>query len=791
MRDLGYSGPKFTWCNRQDPSGYVKVRLDRVVVNTDFTDCFDGCHVENIIATSSDHYAIRIGLSSFVRECEQRPVQQGFKFEAMWLRATDYKDTMEQAWAVDRSSELSLQSTWDNLQNVAASLKTWSRDSFGSVRKQISKLERRLLSIRTAPASDASIVEERNLEKNLCELFEREEIMERQRSRIDWLKEGDRNTSFFQARAKARRHTNRIQCLQRDGGSFCETQGDIKGMVQKFYDELFYSQPCDTATVLDAIPQKVSSEMNDDLCKPYSNEEIKTALFQMGPTKAPGPDGFPALFYQTHWNFLEKEICQAVRDFLDGKPIRNGFCDSSAFVPGRLITDNTLIAYECLHTIRKQRAKQPFFAMKIDMMKAYDRVEWDYLHGCLSKLGFGLMENLLIQLYPLEVSDKVTQSVLICSSCVLKGSGQLVNKDKSSLFFGKHCPKHVKQRVKKLLGISNEALNDYYLGMPTELPVDTCEKFRQIIADEWWGREDGKRKLHWRSWEWLTTPKALGGMGFRDMALFNLVMLAKQGWRLLTDPSSLCARVLKCRYFPTSNFWNAMAPRSAFATWRAILAGREILQMGVQWGIGNGEDVCILTDHWIPLFPPHRLHPLLPIPATAKVKCLIDEEAGSWNEDSVRAFFRDDVAAEILRIPISRHGGMDFLRWPFTKYGEYTEHNYNDDISPMLRVAVSVVVWRVWCMHFYSVRVQEPRESSSSNTMWTPPPPGVIVINSDAAIFSEINMSGAGVVALNHEGASRPIGNVATRRHCPSNVSIRGVLAFGIVGVGSEPAERH
>lgn len=60
----------------------------------------------------------------------------------------------------------------------------------------------------------------------------------------------------------------------------------------------------------------------------------------------------------------------------------------SAFVPGRLITNNTLIAYEFLHTIRKQRAKQQFFAMKIDMMKAYDHVQWDYLHGCLSKLGF-------------------------------------------------------------------------------------------------------------------------------------------------------------------------------------------------------------------------------------------------------------------------------------------------------------------------------------------------------------------------------------------------------------------
>ena len=54
----------------------------------------------------------------------------------------------------------------------------------------------------------------------------------------------------------------------------------------------------------------------------------------------------------------------------------------------RLITDNALVAYECLHTIRKQKSKKAFFALKIDMMKAYDRVDWSYLHGCLMKLGF-------------------------------------------------------------------------------------------------------------------------------------------------------------------------------------------------------------------------------------------------------------------------------------------------------------------------------------------------------------------------------------------------------------------
>jgi hypothetical protein len=79
---------------------------------------------------------------------------------------------------------------------------------------------------------------------------------------------------------------------------------------------------------------------------------------------------------------------------------------------------------------------------------------------------------------------------------------------------------------------------------------------RSIISNYWWGIENENKKLHWCSWEWLIAPKALGGMGFRDMELFNQALLAKQCWWLLTVPDSLCARVLKGRYFPNSSFWD-------------------------------------------------------------------------------------------------------------------------------------------------------------------------------------------------------------------------------------------
>ena len=90
----------------------------------------------------------------------------------------------------------------------------------------------------------------------------------------------------------------------------------------------------------------------------------------------------------------------------------------SAFVLGGLLTDNVLIAYECLHTIRNQNSKRPFFALKIDMMKAYDRVEWNYLYGCLCNLGFApswiqmVMRCVTRVRYAVRVNGELTEPVV-------------------------------------------------------------------------------------------------------------------------------------------------------------------------------------------------------------------------------------------------------------------------------------------------------------------------------------------------------------------------------------------
>jgi hypothetical protein len=130
-----------------------------------------------------------------------------------------------------------------------------------------------------------------------------------------------------------------------------------------------------------------------------------------------------------------------------------------------------------------------------------------------------------------------------------------------------------------------------------QLPTSICDSLQKAIADYWWGFEDGRKKMHWSSWAWLSTPKALGGMGFRDFILFNQDMMGRQAWRVLTDPQSLCARMLKGRYFPHCDIWDAPHPRSSSFTWRSMCHGMQLVKLGVWWTVGDGNKMKVLSNN--------------------------------------------------------------------------------------------------------------------------------------------------------------------------------------------------
>jgi len=90
----------------------------------------------------------------------------------------------------------------------------------------------------------------------------------------------------------------------------------MAAMAQDFFKSMYTRDDnVDPEVLKQYLPERVSRDMNEKLCMEFSDEEIGNALFQIGPLKAPGPDGFPARFFQRNWGMMKEDIIRAVKEF--------------------------------------------------------------------------------------------------------------------------------------------------------------------------------------------------------------------------------------------------------------------------------------------------------------------------------------------------------------------------------------------------------------------------------------------------------------------------------------------
>ncbi|KAK9998773.1 hypothetical protein SO802_018376 [Lithocarpus litseifolius] len=362
-----------------------------------------------------------------------------FRFESMWLKDERCEEVVSEAW--ERGKNMGTQNLFTQcMDECRRSLSSWNKNTFGHVGQKISTLQEKLQSLegRRVGLVDMEEIEETRLELN--RMMAVEEDMWHQRSRNCWLKSGDCNTSFFHAKASNRHQRNTILRIRDSEDNWQDDEGEISRIFVEYFENLFTSsQPVVSAELLGALYTKVTDGMNARLLREFQASEVEKALKQMHPMKAPGPDGMAPLFYQHFWPTVNSIVIQTVLDFLNhgaappkfhethivlipktknpervtnyrpislcnvayklaSKVVANRLklvlqdiiCENqSAFVSERLITDNVLVAHEIMnHINRKKKGKCGEMALKLDMSKAYDRVEWDCLKQIMAKLGF-------------------------------------------------------------------------------------------------------------------------------------------------------------------------------------------------------------------------------------------------------------------------------------------------------------------------------------------------------------------------------------------------------------------
>ncbi|XP_024190432.1 uncharacterized protein LOC112194424 [Rosa chinensis] len=848
LMDMGFVGCRFTWSNK-----FTKERLDRGFQSTQWRDQYPLILVITLPPSDSDHNPILVEVKTDCHPPRRSP--RKFRFEEGWFGKAPCHEIIQRNWARPLTGN-ALQQLGTKIHNAGQQLMQWHQLDMQKQRVELKEVQEKLFDIMKRPFSSEQYEEQRLLHAKQSHLLALQEKYWRQRSRALWLKDGDRNSAYFHRKASNRKNKNTIKGLLNAAGEWQSEPATLQHMIFKYYAQVFCSEDVNDeaiSTIFRATPMKVTSSMNDDLNLPYSDEEIKAALFQMHPSKSPGPDGMSPFFYQKYWHIVGLDVCLAIRNFLEKgelwaesnftyicliPKIKNpteaahfrpiALCNviyricskvvanrlkrwlpeiisplQSAYVPGRLISDNTLVASEVAHFMHKLKSQEEaFFSLKLDISKAYDLLEWPFLQAILTKLGFAsrwinmIMKCVTSVSYAILVNGEATATIsptrgirqgdplspylfILCaeglsalisqavqygtikglkmcpqapvlhhlffaddsllfgaatmSECTTvkfilstyeKASGQKVNFTKSSVVFSNNLQPQLKEDLAAVLNVKCVDEHDRYLGLPLRvgksktarfqylkenvsrklvnwkskilssagkellikavaqvmptyamncylLPKSLCDDIHKLCASFFWGDMEGKKKIHWRSWEKLCLTKIEGGLGFKNIFAYNLAMLAKQGWRLITKPSSLIAQVFKARYFPHCSFWDASLGDAPSYSWRSILESRSLLKAGTSWRIGDGTQINIWNDQWVPNCPRYLIQkPTGTVFET--VADLIDPQSRTWIQASVQRLFPPTVAEKILCIPLRHQAVQDRLCWIPEKRGLFT-----------------------------------------------------------------------------------------------------------------------
>ncbi|KAA3455898.1 reverse transcriptase [Gossypium australe] len=745
------------------------------VANEEWMQRFPQGTVRHLVHSISDHCPLLIntGYGDMLMR------RSYFKFEAWWTLEESFEEELKKAWE-------SLTGTIsEKLRGLQTYLSRWASLIRGGRERSKKEFIKELGILLEGERTDNTLGKIIETRINLNLEIDKEEMYWEQRARANWLSLGDKNSAFFHKYASARRRINMITKLETEEGMEVTSDVEVSDTATRYFQELFTSNGVGDSHILDGIDASISAVANVVLQSPYSVDEIQKALKEMGPTKAPDYDGFPALFFQKYWHIVGKDVeefCLGVLNEgkaldsvnrtdivlilktpnpsslvnfrpislctilykLVAKTIANRLQDfigtcidraQSAFVPGRLISDNVLIAYEILHSLRQKRlGKKGFMAVKLDMSKAYDRVEWSYLEKVMLKMGFDenwvklIMKCISTVSYTVNINRKRGRVFspsrglrqgdplspylfLICSeglSALIRQAVEVGNirgvkasrrgPEISHLLFADDCLlfgeatkerayflKEILQQYKRCSGQCvnfNKSTIFYSSNTLAEIKRETSKVLGMRCStniERYLGLLNivGKRKKE--SFQHLKEKVN------QKICQWSSRFLSQGGKEVFIKSvlQAIPAYTMSCFLLPKTlcgelesmfakYWWQHGKDKRGIHWCQWDFMSKDVLRKGLVWRMGIGNSISVNTDAWIPEAYNFKLLSQVESMRDCCVNLLIDNNLCKWKEELVRYTFAEKDAARILRIPLASNPHEDFRAWGGEASGEFS-----------------------------------------------------------------------------------------------------------------------
>ncbi|XP_069145909.1 uncharacterized protein [Solanum lycopersicum] len=403
LADIGFSGHKFTWSNKRGINHRVWKRLDRALVNDSWLEKMPQTTITHLPTTGSEHCPLLLEMVSTAADHIKY-----FRFLNCWVDNPNFMLTVKNCW--DRPVKVRM------------------------YEEQVHEAEEKYILDQTN--SNRSTLHELNAQ--YIKFLKIEDTILKQKTQLQWFKDGDTNSKYFHSIIRGRRRKLFIHKIVTENGDWIEGENTIAQEACEHFKNIFTGEEkLINEKSLDCIPRMVNQDQNTLLNTVPGLDELKEVVFSMSPNSAAGPDGMNWFFFQKCWNIIKNDLLEVLHAFFSGQMIPKYFSHScivllpkvnnpnklteyrpislsnftskiisklvsnrlspilpalissnqSGFVKGRSISENIMLAQEIIHQIKKPNIGSNVI-IKLDMAKAYDRVSWSYTCLVLRKMGF-------------------------------------------------------------------------------------------------------------------------------------------------------------------------------------------------------------------------------------------------------------------------------------------------------------------------------------------------------------------------------------------------------------------